>query len=200
MRRCRRWCASLKNAAARRGRAAATTRQRGSAGRANGRRASGSIGCSTTRRRFWNSRRSPPAGCMTAPHPAPGLSPASGGLPDARCSSSRTTRPSRGAPISRSPYASTCAHSRSRRKTGCPASIWWIRAALIFRCRPRYFPTGSTSAGSSTTRPGCRRPESPRSRSSWVRARPAAPTSRPCRIRRSSCGTRGPSSSAARPS
>ena len=45
-------------------------------------------------------------------------------------------------------------------------------------CRTRSSPTRSTSAGSSTTRPTCRRPASRRSLSSWGTRRRAARTSR----------------------
>ena len=53
-----------------------------------------------------------------------------------------------------------------------------LAAARSCRSRPRSSPTATTSAGSSTTRRGCRPPGSRRSRWSWARARPAAPTCR----------------------
>ncbi len=43
------------------------------------------------------------------------------------------------------------------RRTGFPASIWWIRAAPSCRCRTRSSLTASISAASSSTRPTCRR-------------------------------------------
>ena len=57
---------------------------------------------------------------------------------------------------------------------------------------------GRISAASSTIRRPCRPRASRRSRWSWARAPRAAPTCRRCRTRRSSSGTRAPSSSAAR--
>ena len=50
------------------------------------------------------------------------------------------------------------------RRTACRASISSIRAARSCRCRPRSFPTAITSAASSSTRRGCRRSASRRSR------------------------------------
>ena len=41
------------------------------------------------------------------------------------------------------------------REPACPASTSWTPAARSFRSRPRSFRTGSTSAGSSTTRRAC---------------------------------------------
>ena len=55
-----------------------------------------------------------------------------------------------------SPSRSTCARSRSRSRTGCRASTSSTPAAPSCRCRPRSFPTGSTSAASSSTRRACR--------------------------------------------
>ena len=50
------------------------------------------------------------------------------------------------------------------RRTGCPASTWWIPAAPTCRSRTRCSPTASISAASSSTRPTCRRRASRRSR------------------------------------
>ena len=44
---------------------------------------------------------------------------------------------------------------RSRATTGCRASTWSTPVAPSCRCRTRCSPTGSTSAGSSSTRPTC---------------------------------------------
>ena len=59
------------------------------------------------------------------------------------------------------------------------------------RCRPRSFPTATTSAGSSTTRPGCPPRGSRRSPPSSAPARRAGPTSRRCRTRSSSSKGQG---------
>ena len=45
------------------------------------------------------------------------------------------------------------AQERSRSRTGCPASTWSIRAAPTCPTRTTCFPTATTSAASSTTRP-----------------------------------------------
>ena len=63
-------------------------------------------------------------------------------------------------------------------RTACRASTWSTAAAPSCRSRTTSSPTASTSAASSTTRRGCRRRASRRSRWSWARAPPAAPTCR----------------------
>ncbi len=100
--------------------------------------------------------------------------------------------------LSRSPSRSTSGRSRSRSTIGCRASISSTPAARSCRSRPRSFPTASTSAASSTTRRACPPSASRRSRSSWDRARRAAPTCRRCPTRRSSSRARARSSSAVR--
>ena len=88
-------------------------------------------------------------------------SPASAASMAASCSWSRTTRPSRAAPTTRSPSRSTCARRKSRSRTACPASTSSIRAAPSCRCRTRCSRTASTSAASSSTRRGSRPPGIP---------------------------------------
>ena len=63
-----------------------------------------------------------------------------------------------------------------RARTACRASTSSTPAARSCRCRTRCSPTATTSAASSTTRRGCRRPGSRRSRWSWAPAPRAAPT------------------------
>lgn len=75
----------------------------------------------------------------------------------------------------------TCARRRLPRKTTCRASTWWTPAAQTCRNRTRCFRTATTLAGSFTTRRGCPRKVSRRSRWSWGRVRRAALTSRRCR-------------------
>jgi hypothetical protein len=103
---------------------------------------------------------------------------------DASASSSRTTQPSREARTTRSPSRSTSGPRRSRARTACPASTSSTRAARSCRYRPRSSPTVTTSAAFSSTRRACRRSASPRSPSSWARARPAGPMCPRCRTRR----------------
>ena len=62
------------------------------------------------------------------------------------------------------------------RQPAARASTWWIRAGRSCRPRTTCSPTGTTSGASSTTRPTCRPPASPRSRRCSDRARPAGPT------------------------
>jgi hypothetical protein len=61
---------------------------------------------------------------------------------------------------------------------GCLASIWSTVAARTCPTRPRFSPTASISAASSSTRPTCRPPAFRRSPASWGPAQRAAPMCR----------------------
>lgn len=82
--------------------------------------------------------------------------------------------PSKPFPLRPPRYADSRSPSPSK-----AASTSSTRAAQTSPTRPTSSPTRTTLAASSTTRPACRPPPSPRSPSSWAPAPPAAPTCPP---------------------
>ena len=140
--------------------------------------ATASTSCSTAAAPSSRSRRSPPGACTAATPVGAGVV-AGIGLVHGRhvmvVANDATVKGGTYYPIT------VKKHLRAQEiapRTGCRASTSSTRAARSCRCRTRCSPTATTSAASSTTRRGCRRAASRRSRPCWARAPRAAPTCR----------------------
>ena len=133
--------------------------------------------------RSWRSACSAATNSTKTGHPAGASSPASAALRGNPAPSSSTMRRSRAAPITPSPSRSTFAPRSLRLKITCPASTSSIPVEVFCPFRTASFPTGTTSAASSTTRRTCPPTAFPRSPWSWGPAPPAGPTCPPCATR-----------------